>query len=386
MRILFYTGKGGVGKTSVAAATALRCSRFGHRTLVLSTDAAHSLGDALDVELRAEPIQVSENLWAQEINALHELEQSWGEVQRYLSQLLAWQGVENIAQGELSVVPGTEELFSLLQIKRHYDENQYDVLVVDAAPTGETLRLLSLPDILRWWIARLFPIMKGVLKVVRPVAKHVSDMPIAGEEVLNSAQTAIDALVEVRNILTDQSVCTARIVMNLERMVIREAQRSLTYLSLFGYAVDAVIVNRVLPVGVDGHFSEWQQMQQQYAPQVNQIFSPLPILQAGHFSREIAGITMLEEMATMLYEEKDPSGFLYTGPSQRVERTSNGFDLIVPLPFVSEDQIHLAQSSDELLISVGWHRHRVALPQSLARLRARDAFFEEEELRVVFTR
>jgi len=386
MRILFYTGKGGVGKTSVAAATALRCSQLGHRTLVLSTDAAHSLGDALSVDLRAEPIEVVPNLWAQEINALHELELSWGAVQRYLSDLLSWQGVETIAQGELSVVPGTEELFSLLQIKRHFDEEKYDVLVVDAAPTGETLRLLSLPDIMRWWIARLFPIVRGLLKVVRPVAKHVSDMPIAGDEVLMSAQKAIDALVAVRTILTDQQTCTARIVMNLEKMVIREAQRSLTYLSLFGYAVDAVVINRVLPLEVDGHFSSWKDMQQEYAPQVYQIFSPLPILQAKHFSREIVGVEMLAKMADLLYGDRDPSDFLYNGPTQRVERTSHGFDLIVPLPFVSEDQIHLAQSADELLISVGWHRHRVALPHSLARLRARDAFFENEELRVVFTR
>jgi len=386
MRILFFTGKGGVGKTSVAASTALRCANLGHRTLVLSTDAAHSLGDSLGIELRAEPLQVQPNLWAQEINALHELEANWGAVQRYLSDLLAWQGIETIAQGELSVVPGTEELFSLLQIKRHYDENKYDVLVVDAAPTGETLRLLSLPDIMRWWIARLFPIVRGLLKVVRPVAKHVSDMPIAGDEVLVSGQQAIDALVAVRNILTNQEVCTARIVMNLEKMVIREAQRSLTYLSLFGYAVDAVVVNRILPPNVDGHFAAWQAMQQEYVPLVNEIFTPLPILQSHHFSREIVGTEMLGQMAALLYGDRDPTDFMYNGRTQRVERTSHGFDLIVPLPFVSEDQIHLAQSSDELLISVGWHRHRVVLPQSLARLRARDAFFENEELRVVFTR
>ncbi len=386
MRILFYTGKGGVGKTSVAASTALRCAKFGHRTVVLSTDAAHSLGDSFGVELLAEPIQISDNLWAQEINALHELEMNWGEVQRYLADLLAWQGVESIAQGELSVMPGTEELFSLLQIKRHYDEGKFDVLVVDAAPTGETLRLLALPEIMRWWISRLFPIVRGVLKVVRPMAKRVSDIPIAEDEVLVSAQEAIDALVAVRSILTDQQTTTARIVMNLEKMVIREAQRSLTYLSLFGYAVDAVVVNRILPDNVDGHFSCWQEMQQQYYPQVKQMFSPLPLLQSTHFSQEIVGLEMLEQMAEYLYAENDPSAFLYTGPSQRVERTTQGYDLIVPLPFVSEDQIHLAQNADELLISVGWHRHRVALPQSLARLHARDAFFENEELHVVFTR
>lgn len=386
MRILFYTGKGGVGKTSVAASTAMRCARMGYRTIVLSTDAAHSLGDSLGVELRAEPIQIQQNLWAQEINALHELEASWGTVQRYLTDLLAWQGAEHIAQGELSVVPGTEELFSLLQIKRHHDEGLYDVVVVDAAPTGETLRLLSLPDIMRWWIARIFPFVRAMLKIVRPVARRVTDMPIAEDDVLASAQEAIDALVDVRRILTDQSICSARIVMNLEKMVIREAQRSLTYLSLFGYGVDCVVVNRILPEGVDGHFSAWREMQQEYAPQVDQLFTPLPILRAPHFTREIVGPQQLEQMADFLYGDKDPTAFFYRGPIQRMEKTDKGFDLLVPLPFVSEDQVHLAQSADELLISVGWHRHRVVLPQSLARLRAKDAFFEEDTLRVIFTR
>ncbi|NJN17311.1 MAG: TRC40/GET3/ArsA family transport-energizing ATPase [Oscillochloris sp.] len=386
MRILFYTGKGGVGKTSVAASTALRCAQRGYRTIVLSTDAAHSLGDSLGVELRAEPIEVLPNLWAQEINALHELEASWGQVSQYLAELLAWQGVESIAQGELSVIPGTEELFSLLQIKRHYDEQRFDVLVVDAAPTGETLRLLSLPDIMRWWISRIFPIARALLRVVRPVAKRVTDMPIAEDDVLASAQGAIDALVEVRHLLTDTNICTARIVMNLEKMVIREAQRSLTYLSLFGYAVDAVVVNRILPEDVDGHFASWRAMQQDYAPTVNELFDPLPILKAPHFPREIVGPEDLSLLADHLYGDIDPASFLYRGPVQRVEKTADGFDLLVPLPFASEDQVHLAQNADELLISVGWYRHRVALPQSLARLRAYDAIFEENTLRIAFRR
>jgi len=386
MRILFYTGKGGVGKTSVAAATALRCAQRGYRTIVLSTDAAHSLGDSLGVELRAEPMQVAPNLWAQEINALHELEENWGEVSQYMADLLAWQGAESIAQGELSVIPGTEELFSLLQIKRHYDDQQFDVLVVDAAPTGETLRLLSMPDIMRWWISRIFPIARALLKVVRPVAKRVTDMPIANDDVLGSAQKAIDSLVAVRNILTDQQVTTARIVMNLEKMVIREAQRSLTYLSLFGYAVDAVVVNRILPVEVDGHFASWRLMQQEYAPHVDQMFGPLPILRSPHFPREIVGTELLNTLADRLFADTDPAAFLYQGQVQRIEKADGGYDLILPLPFASEDQVHLAQTSDELLISVGWYRHRIALPQTLARLHAEDAYFEDDLLRVTFRR
>lgn len=385
MRILFYTGKGGVGKTSVAAATALCCARRGYRTIVLSTDAAHSLGDSLGIDLQAEPIKIEENLWAQEVNTLYELEQNWGEVQRYLTDLLAWQGVETIAQGELSVIPGTEELFSLLQIKRHYDEGKFDVLVVDAAPTGETLRLLSLPDIVNWWIVRFLPFVRGALKVVRPVVRRMSDVPIANDDVINSAEEAIDALTDVRRILTKRDVCSARIVLNLEKMVIREAQRSLTYLNLFGYAVDAVVVNRVLPKEVNGHFANWRTLQQEYEPLVDQTFSPLPTLKAPHFTQEIVGLELLEQLGNELYGDQDPTKFFYEGPVQRVERTPEGFLLIIPLPFVSEEQVHLAQKSDELLISVGWHRHRILLPQSLARMQASDAFFENDEMHIVFT-
>ncbi len=385
MRVLFYTGKGGVGKTSIAAATALRCARRGYRTIVLSTDAAHSLGDSLGVELFAEPVEVQPNLWAQEINALHELQNNWGDVQNYIGELMAWQGVDTITQGELSVIPGTEDMFSLLQIKRHYEEGLFDVIVVDAAPTGETLRLLALPEITRWWVSRLMPIARGLLKMVRPVAKRMTDMPIAADEVLTSAQQAIDALVDVRHILTDQQTCSARIVLNLERMVIREAQRSLTYLSLFGYAVDGIFVNRVLPSELDGHFAGWRVMQQEYAPEVEQLFSPLPILKAPHFSREIIGVEMLDQMGEILYGDKDPTEFFYRGPSQRVVRSKEGFELIMPLPFATEDQIHLAQKMDELMVSVGWHRHRIILPQMLSRMRATDAYFESDELHIVFT-
>jgi arsenite-transporting ATPase len=385
MRVLFYTGKGGVGKTSIAAATALRCARRGYRTIVLSTDAAHSLGDSFGVELFAEPVEVQPNLWAQEINALHELENNWGDVQNYIGELMAWQGVDTITQGELSVIPGTEDMFSLLQIKRHHEEGFFDVIVVDAAPTGETLRLLALPEITRWWVSRLMPIARGLLKMVRPVAKRMTDMPIAADEVLTSAQQAIDALVDVRHILTDQQTCSARIVLNLERMVIREAQRSLTYLSLFGYAVDGIFVNRVLPSELDGHFAGWRVMQQEYAPEVEQLFSPLPILKAPHFSREIIGVEMLDQMGEILYGDKDPTAFFYRGPSQRVVRSKEGFELIMPLPFATEDQIHLAQKMDELMVSVGWHRHRIILPQMLTRMRATDAYFESDELHIVFT-
>jgi arsenite/tail-anchored protein-transporting ATPase len=386
MRILFYTGKGGVGKTSVAAATALRCAQLGYRTLVLSTDAAHSLGDSLDVELRAEPVQVTQNLWAQEINALHELENSWGPVSRYLQDLLAWQGMQDITQGELSVIPGSEELFSLLQIKRHYEAEFFDVLVVDAAPTGETLRLLSLPDVMRWWITRLLPGMRRLLKLVRPVVQRVTSAPIATDDVLEAVGRATEALSDVRAILSNGEVTTSRVVLNLERMVIREAQRSLTYLSLFGYTVDAVVVNRVLPDTVDEHFAHWREMQRAYASEVDELFQPLPILRAPHFAREIVGLDSLNALADHLFAEGDPARFFYQGPSQRVERTDAGFDLLVPLPFASDDQIHLAQRDDELLISVGWHRHTVVLPQSLARLRADDAVFEKDLLRVSFVK
>lgn len=388
MRIIVYTGKGGVGKTSVAAATALRCAELGYRTIILSTDAAHSLADSLDTLLGPEPLLIRPNLWAQEVNALHEMERNWGTIREFLIEILAWQGHNDITTEEMAVIPGTEELFSLIQIKRHHDSGDYDVIIIDAAPTGETLRLLSLPDVMRWWVEKLFPTLRNVMKLARPVLNRVTSMPIANDNVFGSLQDIIDRLNAVREIITNPEVSSARIVLNLEKMVIKEAQRSLTYLNLFGYNVDAVMINRVLTPEFLEHSparAHVSGMQDKYREQVQEAFTPLPLFPAPQFEREVVGEAMLLRMAEQLFgPDGDPTKFFYTGQSQQIFKRGDRYILSLKLPFTSEEEVKLVQTGDNLVIEVGWHRRNIVLPTSLARYNASDAVMVGDKLEVVF--
>ncbi len=388
MRILIYTGKGGVDKTSVAAATATRCAALGYRTIVLSTDAAHSLADSLDVQLGPEPIKIDENLWAQEVNALHEMERNWGTIRDFLIDILAWQGHNDITTEEMAVIPGTEELFSLIQIKRHHDSGQFDVIIVDCAPTGETLRLLSLPDVIRWWVEKLFPTVRGLMKLARPVLSRVTSMPLANDEVFSSLQEIIDRLNAVRDIVSNPEISSARIVMNYEKMVIKEAQRSLTYLNLFGYNVDAVIVNRVLTEDSLKHspgrayVSEYQD---KYRTLTQEAFAPLPIFEVPQMEREVVGLEMLTRLANSLFGPTgDPSLFFSHGQSQQIFRRGDNYILSLKLPFVTQEEVKLMQTGDDLIIEIGWHRRGIVLPTALARCTATDAVFVGDTLEVVF--
>lgn len=385
VRILVHTGKGGVGKTTVAAATALRCAERGQRTIVLSTDAAHSLGDALDTRLGAEPSEVAPRLWAQEVNALHEMERNWGRVQQYLTDLLAWQGFEGLTNEELTVMPGTEELFALLRIKGHAESGAYDTVIVDAAPTGETLKLLSLPDVMSWWMQRLFPTVRRMAKMMRPVVRRVTSMPVAGDEVFDSVDTMVSRLTAVRDLLTDPETTSVRVVVNLERMVIREAQRSLTYLSLFNYLVDGVIINRVLPQGGEGSlYDAMREMQAKYQRVIDESFGPLPRFTVPYFTEEIIGIPLLSRVADDLYGDRDPVQFFYRGQPQRIEQEGENIILVLDLPFMDDEAVDLHQRGDELDIRVGWHRHHVMLPDMLARRTAAGARMRDGSLRIQF--
>lgn len=388
MRIIIYTGKGGVGKTSVSAATAFRCAKLGYRTIILSTDAAHSLADSLDVPLGPEPVKVRENLWAQEVNALHEMERNWGTIRDFLIEILAWQGHNDITTEEMAVIPGTEELFSLIQIKRHHDSGLYDVIIVDAAPTGETLRLLSLPDVIRWWVEKLFPTLRGLMKVARPVLNKVTSMPIANDNVFGSLQDIIDRLNVVREIVTNPKISSARIVLNLEKMVIKEAQRSLTYLNLFGYNVDAVMINRVLTeetLKSSPARAYVAASQDKYRQQVQESFTPLPFFESPQFEREVVGEEMLYRVAEHLFgKDGDPTEFFHEGQAQQISKRGDSYILTLALPFTSEDDVKLMQTGDDLIIEVGWHRRNIVLPTSLARYTASDAVMVGKSLEVEF--
>lgn len=385
MRIILYTGKGGVGKTSVAAATALRSAALGHRTVVLSTDAAHSLADSYDTELGPKPQAIGDNLWAQEVDSLHEAEQSWGKIQAWLTSVLSWRNLNEVTVDELVVFPGMEELFSLLQILRHHNEGKYDVAVVDCAPTGETLRLLSYPHILRWWMERIFPIQKRVFKVVRPVAGAVTGIPMPGDDVLNAAEELFRQVDSMHDILADPDKSSVRLVVNPEKMVIKEACRSFTYLNLFGFNTDAVVINRMLPDQIsDAYFDGWKDIQSKYEQVVSESFAPVPIFRAPLFDQEVVGNGMLTEMGRRCFGDLDPTGVLFKGKTQTVSREGDEYVLSITLPFVSKGDISLSQKGEELTVRVGDYKRNCLLPRTLAGLECRGAKFVDGVLRVRF--
>src|SRR5438105_5628181 len=302
MRVLLFTGKGGVGKTTTAAATALRCADAGLRTLVMSTDPAHSLGDSFGQALGPTPTQITDHLWGQELDAQERMEESWAEIQDYLMEIFNWAGLDAIEAEELAVFPGLDEVFSLSDIKTHASSGAWDVLVVDCAPTAETIRFLSLPDILAWYMERLFPVSRRVNKAVSPVLKRVTSLPVAGDGVFAAGRRFYDRLDGVRELLTDPKLTSVRLVVNPERMVIAEARRTYTYLSLFGYRVDAVVANRLLPEDVtDPWFKAWRDTHADHLAAIEDGFSPLPVLRAELAPDELVGTACLRGFADALY-------------------------------------------------------------------------------------
>ena len=380
MRILVYTGKGGVGKTSVAAATALRCAELGHRTVVLSTDLAHSLADSLDTTLGPEPSLVANNLWAQETDIYNNLQTHWGVVQEWLNAILRWSGeVDSLVADELTVLPGMDELANLLWINRHRESGRFDVIIVDAAPTGETLRLLSFPDVMRWWMQRIFPIQRRAMGLARPLIGTFIDMPLPSDKVYDSVERLFAQLDKLHAMLVDRTLTSVRLVLNPEKMVVSEAQRTSTYFHLFGYPMDLVVANRVLPAEVsDPYFQHWKETQTRYLKRVEEGFSPVPIKQVPLFEDEVVGLARLRQMAHALYQQDDPSQIYYSGSSQVLEGLADGgFRLTIPLPFATKGEVHLRQTGDELFVHVGAHRRHVILPRALVGLSATRAKLDE---------
>lgn len=366
MRIIIYTGKGGVGKTSIASATAVKMAKQGKRTLILSTDAAHSLADSLAVPIGPDPVQISDNLWGQEVNAIRETERNWGTVQVWLMKLLDKAQLKDVTTEEMLVFPGMEELFSLLKIKEHADSGQYDVLVVDCAPTGETLRLLSYPNVLNWWLEKIFPTERKLIKIVRPVAKIVKDIDLPSDDVLDSIERLARGLEEMQRLVLDPEITSVRIVLNPEKMVLAEAKRSFTYLNLFGFNTDAIIVNRVLPdEAEEGFFAHWRDIQKKYEEEIVLNFQPLPILKAPMMQKEVIGLPILEELADIVYGEQVPSAMLYRGRTETIREEDGDMLLELSIPFVEKADLDLTQTGDELTVDAGAYKRKVILPRTL---------------------
>ncbi len=366
--VLLFTGKGGVGKTTVSAATALRAADEGRRTIVLSTDPAHSLADSFGVELGSEPTEVAPKLWAQQLDARQRMEESWDELRSYFVEVLNWAGADDIEAEELAVLPGVEDLFSLGDIRAFADDPRWDLVVVDCAPTADTLRLLSLPEVLAWYMDRAFPLGRRVSRLVGPILKRVTDVPVADDEVFGAGQRFYERLDGVRELLADPARTTIRLVVNPEKMVIAEARRTHTYLSLYGYGVDAVIVNRVLPDEVaDPWFDQWKAAQSEHLRVIDESFSPVAVLRGELASSELVGLEGLRGFGYELYGEADPARPLGSGRPMTIERAAGGYVLRLALPFVGSGEVDVGRSDDELLLTLGPHRRAVILPDSLRR-------------------
>ena len=385
MRVILFTGKGGVGKTSVAAATAVRCAAAGYRTVVMSTDPAHSLGDSFDIELGMEAAPVAKNLWAHEVSSLHEMQRHWARLHEYAVEVFSTQGLDEVLADEVANPPGMDEVASLMWIKHYAQRAEHDVLVVDCAPTGETLQLLTFPDVAKWWLDKIYPWSRRAMRVARPVLQPMMNMPLPTDEVYASLKDLLLDLDGMRKVLTNPEVTTVRIVLNLEKMVVKEAKRAYTYLSLFGYVTDAVIVNRLLPGELhDPLFQNWQRIHQRYQVEVEQSFAGIPIFNVPLFDREVVGEKMLSRMAKAVYGEEDPAQRFATSNPQRIDKDGTDYVLALKVPFVDKSAVDLSRHDGELYVTVGNYRREITLPRVLARRETAGASIEGGELKVRF--
>lgn len=393
MRILLYTGKGGVGKTSVSAASALRCAKLGYRTAVLSTDPAHSLGDSFDIKIGSELVELAPNLFGQEIDLLNQMDEYWGRVQGYLNALFSWQGMEGLVAEETAILPGMEELASLMQINHLADSGDFDVIIIDAAPTGSTLQLLSFPDMARWYIEKVFPFQRKTVEIARPIAKRFTDIPIPDDDVFESIAELVTYLERMAELLGDPEVSSMRVVLNPEKMVVKEAQRAYTYLNLYGYAVDAVICNRVFPTELtDSYFDQWKVAQAANLKLVEECFQPLPIFKIPFFAQEVTGIEMLNQVADAVFGTEmkkggsgDPTQRYFTEKTQDVFKQDDAYVLSLALPLVEREAVDLHRSVfDELVVRIGNWKRNVSLPIGLARLDISGAKYEDDRLNIYF--
>ncbi len=386
-RILLYTGKGGVGKTTIAAATGVRTAELGYKTIVISSDPAHSLSDAFERELGPEPVEITENLYAQEIDVYYSVKKYWGTLRDYVLKVFQWQKVDEILAEEIAALPGMEEGAAFLWVDKFYQEGEFDVIIIDSAPTGETLTLLSLPQVGRWWMERIFPVQRKVAKAIGPVVRAVSDVPIPSDETYDAVEDLYDKLNHIHSVLSNPDVSTIRIVLNPEKMVIQEAKRAYTYLQLYGYPVDLVIVNRVLPdMDENSKFAEYIKFQQKYLEQIFTDFHPLPVLQVPHLGKEVFGLELLRTIGNLTYAGEDPTRIYYSERPFKFYSKDGAHYLEMRLPYVDKKELSVLQYGDEIVIQVRNQRRNVFLPKFLAYYRIEEATLKDTWLTIKFVK
>jgi arsenite/tail-anchored protein-transporting ATPase len=384
LRIILFTGKGGVGKTTAAAGTAALAALAGHRTLVLSTDAAHSLADAFGTRIGSEPTAVAERLFVQQVDAQQRFERSWADIQGYLLAVLDAAGVDPITAEELTVIPGAEEVLALLELRSQVLSEEWDVVVVDCAPTAETLRLLALPEALGWYMDRVFPAERRIVRALRPLLTRAAGVPMPQDTVFDAVERLHRDLEEVHELLTGKDA-SVRLVLTPETVVVAEARRSLTTLSLFGYRVDGVVANRVFPTdGADGWRLQWAAAQAEVLAEVDESFTGLPVWRSPYQPAEPVGVASLSGFAAAAYGEDYPLAAPTTESPMTITRTPSGAVLRIALPFVAKSDIDLARHGDELVVTVGSYRRLIALPSALGKQAVAGAHVDEGVLRVRF--
>ena len=391
MRILLYAGKGGVGKTCVAGATGIVTARLGLKTLVMSLDPAHSLSDAFDLDRslmdknRGQPIQAGDNLWVQELDVHEEINNYWNEVHGYISLLLNTSGIDDVLAEELAVLPGMEELSALLYINKYVKDQLYDVIVLDCAPTAESLRFISMPTALEWYMKKVFRLERKIFGYVRPVARRMVDIPLPEDEYFANIESLYTRLKGVDQLLTDPKTTSVRLVTNPEKMVLRETQRAFMFFSLHHTSIDAIIINRVFPSGLDEDYLKvWGNNQQKYLDLAETYFNPLPIFKAPLYDSEILGYEKLLEFGENLYQGEDPTQIFFKQKPYQFLKKDERHSIKLHLPFITKKEIDLIKIGDELIIKIGNFKKNIVLPRAYAVLEPGKARLEEDYLLIEF--
>ncbi|MBW2038483.1 MAG: ArsA family ATPase [Deltaproteobacteria bacterium] len=391
MRIILFAGKGGVGKTSIAAATGLRAAQLGHRTLVMSLDAAHSLSDSFDLDKRlmdinkGRPAQVAENLWIQEIDTQEEIQKNWKDVYQYTATLISASGIEEILAEELAIIPGMEEVSSLLYINRYASQNEFDTILLDCAPTGESIRFISIPTALEWYMKKLFKVERKLTRYVRPVAERVYDLPLPEDEYFENIQILFQRLEGVEKLLTNPRITSVRLATNPEKIVIKETQRAFMYFSLYGLCIDAVIINRVFPDEIsDAYFHRWMGTQGRHIQESERYFDPVPIFKLALFKDEVVGEKDLKELAHQLYGKRDPTEVFFAESPYKFSKKDGNYYLSIKLPFTTKEDLDLSKSGEELILRIGGVKRHILLPKNIAHLTPLGAKIKGENLTISF--
>ncbi len=391
MRIIFFAGKGGVGKTSVAAATGIKVAEAGHRTVVMSLDVAHSLSDIFDLnkglidQERGSLTKIRKNLWIQELDIQEEIEKNWGDIHKYLSTLLNTTGLDEILAEELAILPGMEEVSMLLHINRYVRTKKFDVILLDCAPTGESLRFISIPTTLDWYMKKIFKIERAIARYARPLAKRLYDVPLPGEDYFEAIEFLFERLRGVDEILVDPKITTVRLITNPEKIVLKETQRAFMYFSLYKMSIDAIIMNRILPDSVnEKYFKDWRKSQKDYIKKAESYFSPIPLFPVNLFRGEVLGFDSLKALADQIYRDRNPLERFFDGEPYSFVKVNGKYQLRVKLPFIGKGDVELNKISDELIIRVGSFKRHVMLPRQVAASNSVKAKLEGEYLSVHF--